>query len=100
MHAWQQWEIPNAWIIDANHSRLQWAEALADTNFNWHVVSAILSDTESAIEYHHTSNPDEDSTLSPSFLTSIWPNLQSTATESTTARRLDKLLDAAGSAAP
>lgn len=100
MHAWQQWEIPNAWIIDANHSRLQWAEVLADTNSNWHVVSAILSDTESAIEYHHTSNPDEDSTLSPSYLTSIWPNLQSTVTESTTARRLDKLLQATGSAAP
>jgi hypothetical protein len=96
MHAWQQWQIPNAWIIDASNSRLQWAEALASRNPGWHAVSAVLSEAEGSAEFHHTSNPDEDGLLAPELLATIWPNLKGKASEPVPLRRLDKLLETSG----
>jgi hypothetical protein len=99
MHQWQQWDIKHALIVDADPSRLDWAEQRSADQPGWHRQSAVLTDTAGELDYHQASNPEEDGILPPELLTPLWPNLRTTEKGVRQGQRLDQLLAKTGNAA-
>ncbi|UJP04896.1 MAG: hypothetical protein LZF61_08560 [Nitrosomonas sp.] len=100
MHQWRQWDISNAYIIDADADRLGWAKNLAAGHPGWHALNATLAGTDDEIEFYQATNPDEDGFIPPEHLHTVWPNLQTTVHATRTARRLDHLLTETGGIIP
>ena len=98
MHQWRQWDVPNVLIIDADADRLDWASPLIVNKPDWRILTAVLAETESELEYHQATNPEEDGIIAPEHLNALWPNLRATAQGLRPARRLDHILMAAGGA--
>ena len=92
MHQWHTWPIAQALIIDADPTRLEWAERLAASQPRWQVVSAIVAELPGSVTYHQASNPDEDGLIPAQCLSTLWPNLRATGQTQCPAQDLDQLL--------
>jgi len=92
MHLWRQWSVPYALIIDADPTRLGWAEGLAVENPAWQIRTAVLADRNNEVDYYRASNPDQDGLISPEKLAVLWPNLHTSESMRRQTQRLDSLL--------
>jgi len=90
LHQWQQWQVPQAWLIDADATRLLWLQKQPQPG--WRAVTAALAEQSSRRSFLHASNPDESSLLPLELLQSLWPNLQGSAVEEQQTTTLDQLL--------
>jgi hypothetical protein len=73
IHAWHDWGIKRAWLIDADQDRMAWANK-AQASGNWQVFAAVLADKAGPVEFHQASNPTEDGLLPPEQLRAQWAN--------------------------
>jgi septal ring factor EnvC (AmiA/AmiB activator) len=92
MHQWHNWGVPKVWMLDASAPQLDWAERLAATSPDWHVVAATLAEADSEAEFFHASNPAESSLVPPEKLAYIWPNLRLMKQATQHTSRLDTIL--------
>ena len=67
MHHWRDWDIAEAWLIDADSGRLP-GEYLRT---GWRQLQAVVADTDGEADFYHYSNPAEDGLLSAESLTSL-----------------------------
>jgi hypothetical protein len=91
IHAWREWAVENAWLIDANGERLDWARHL-ESNGRWRAIEAVVADTAGLVEFHHTSNPVEDGLIPTEELRVYWANLRAVATRQVRAKTIDELV--------
>ncbi|MBE0436504.1 MAG: hypothetical protein IBX56_11945, partial [Methylomicrobium sp.] len=94
MHFWRQWNLPDALIIEADETRLTWAQKACESNPAWHVVNTVIGSREGEALFFQATNPDEDGLTAPDRLTQLWPNLRQTGQNTRTIQRLDELLKA------
>lgn len=92
MHIWHDWPLAEAWLIDADSERLEWTTRDGTTRPGWHCRCAVLDAVVQPTTFYRASNPDEAGLLPPGQLQSIWPNLQTVATEQRESQRLDMVL--------
>jgi hypothetical protein len=96
---WTQWQVPNAFVIEAEERKAEASQAqalaLAQTlelsNKPWQTIRATLSAQNAEQTYHLASNPTESGLLPPDSLQHAWPHLQAVATQTVTTRSLDEL---------
>ena len=96
---WTQWQVPHAYVIEAEESKAAACEAqalaLAQTwsqvHNPWQTICATLSAQNAEQAYHMASNPTESGLLPPESLQHAWPHLQTVATQTVTTRSLDDL---------
>ena len=96
---WTQWQVPHAYVIEAEESKaaaceaqaLALAQTWAQAHNPWQTICATLSAQNAEQIYHLASNPTESGLLPPESLQHAWPHLQTVATQTVTTRSLDKL---------
>lgn len=91
IHAWHDWDINRAWLIDADQDRMAWAGKEQNSGA-WKVLEAVLADKAGPVDFYQASNPAEDGLLSPEQLRAQWANLRAISSRQTTACTLDQLL--------
>ena len=96
MHQWRDWDVPAAWLVDAEPAQLAWAERLAAIHPGWQVCPALLAESDGETPYYRASNPAESGLVPTSRLAALWPNLREEEHGGRPGTRLDTLL--AGSA--
>ena len=96
MHRWQGWDVPAAWLVDAESAQLAWAEPLAATHPGWRVHIATLAESDGQAPSYRASNPAESGLVSPAKLSALWPNLREEECTERPTTRLDTLLAADG----
>lgn len=92
MHQWRGWNVPSAFLIDAESSLLAWTEPLATTHPKWRIQVATLAETDGHAPYYHASNPAEGGLVPTSKLAALWPNLREKEQSQRATTRLDTLL--------
>lgn len=90
MHYWRDWDIAEAWLIDADSGRLP----SACLRTGWRQLQAVVADTDGEADFYHYSNPAEDGLLSAESLTALWSRLRATGQRRVMTQRLDTLLAA------
>jgi hypothetical protein len=91
IHAWRDWGIQRAWLIDADGDRMAWASKEQDGSA-WQVLQAVVSDKSGPVDFYQASNPAEDGLLPPDRLRAQWANLRTISRRKATACTLDDLL--------
>jgi chromosome segregation ATPase len=89
LHQWQQWDITAVTLVDADIKKLAWAEKHPQSS-NWNILECVVGKAAEETPYYHASNTEEDGTINPLLLKSIWPNLQINQEE---VRKLQPLTD-------
>lgn len=92
MHQWSNWDVPAAWLVDAESAPLAWAETLAATHPGWRVHAATLADIDGQAPFFRSSNPAENGLLPAAKLAALWPNLRQEEQAERPTLRLDTLL--------
>lgn len=92
MHQWRNWDVPAAWLVDAESAPLAWAETLAATHPGWRVHTATLADIDGQAPFFRSSNPAENGLLPAAKLAALWPNLRQEEQAERPTLRLDTLL--------
>ena len=92
VHHWRSWDVKKAWLLDAQESRLEWAQPLRSQHPDWHITKALLGTKSGVSTYHVASNPAESGLLPAEALSAYWPNLHTLDTEERTTATLDELI--------
>lgn len=92
MHKWRQWQVPRAWIIDADADQLVWAEQLVPANPGWTVCAATLAEADGNVDFFHASNPSESGVVPVDKLNAIWPTLRLIEQSVRSTTRLDTII--------
>jgi hypothetical protein len=93
MHQWHEWDVPQAWLIDADAAHLGWAKHLAEGKSGWTVLDAIIADANGEAEFFRASNPAESSLVATGKLAVFWPNIRLAEQLTRPVSRLDTLLE-------
>lgn len=96
MHRWHGWDVPAAWLVDAESAQLAWTEPLAATHPGWRVHVATLAELDGQAPCYRASNPAESGLVAPGKLAALWPNLREEERAERPVTRLDTLLAADG----
>ena len=92
MHQWRTWDVPMAWLVDAESTQLMWTETLAAQYPGWRVHSATLAEIDGQVPCYRASNPAESGLVPTSKLAALWPNLREEEHAERATTRLDTLL--------
>ncbi|WP_306396780.1 hypothetical protein [Telluria beijingensis] len=92
MHRWRGWDVPAAWLVDAESAQLAWTEPLAATHPGWRVHVATLAEADGQAPCYRASNPAESGLVEPGKLAALWPNLREEERAERPVTRLDTLL--------
>ena len=96
---WTAWQVPHAFIIEAEESKLAacQAQALALAQANgqtapsWQTIHATLAAQGAEQPYHVASNPSESGLMPTESLQHAWPHLQTVASPTVLTRSLDEV---------
>ncbi len=91
---WRESEPRIALLIDADASRLAWAEPLVRQHPGWRIIEAVVDQAGGEVDYHQATNPAEDGLIPVQALVSLWPNLRQRAAARRAARPLDQYMQA------
>lgn len=92
MHQWRGWDVPAAWLVDAEPQQLAWTEPLAAQHPGWRVHVATLAEADGQAPCYRASNPAESGLVPTSKLAALWPNLREEEHAERATTRLDTLL--------
>ena len=95
LHAWRQWDVPDALVIDPDPQRLEaWFPAVSEGRPQWRSEAALLADEEETQRpFYRSTYPSEDGLVPTDRLKSIWPGLHERGRELRSTRRLDVVLN-------
>ena len=96
LHAWQNWNIAEALIVEADIQRTSWAKSVATAHPQWKVIEAVVSETTTEIEFFQASNPDEDSYFPVKELNQLWSNMRVVQSRLRATTTLSNLLEQSG----
>lgn len=96
MHRWHGWDVPAAWLVDAEPAQLGWTEPLAATHPGWRVHVATLAESDGQAPCYRASNPAESGLVPTVKLAALWPNLREEECAERPVTRLDTLLASDG----
>jgi hypothetical protein len=96
---WTAWQVPHAFVIEAEESKLAACQARAlalaqangQTTPSWQTIHATLAAQGGEQPYHVASNPSESGLLPTESLRHAWPHLQTVAKPTVVTRSLDEL---------
>jgi hypothetical protein len=91
VHAWRDWGVPRAWLIDADGERMDWARQMGGPD-RWQVVEAVVAGVGGPVVFHQTNHPAEDGLASPEQLRAQWANLRTVSQRHAQACTLDEVL--------
>lgn len=92
MHQWRSWDVPAAWLVDAESTQLAWTETLPASHPGWRVHVATLAEADGQAPCYRASNPAETGLVPTSKLAALWPNLREEEHVERATTRLDTLL--------
>lgn len=92
MHQWRSWDVPAAWLVDAESAQLTWAEPLGAKHPGWRIHVATLAEADGLAPCYRASNPAESGLVPTRKLTALWPNLREEEHAECATTRLDTLL--------
>jgi hypothetical protein len=91
IHAWRDWGVSRAWLIDADGERMAWARQMGGPE-GWQVMEAVVAGKPGPVVFHQTNHPAEDGLLPPEQLSALWANLRTVSQVPAQACTLDEIL--------
>lgn len=92
MHAWRNWDVSDALLIDVTPAPGAWLEASLSRNDGWRYANACVGADSDPLEFHVASNPAESGMIAPERLSVYWPNLTTIAVQSLPGVTLDSVV--------